>query len=117
MTELTKADSVRTLKDALAPNTATVNSVADTSEQLKTLSNDKDDTMFNHNTAFGAATDKSSTQCGGLKESTNKTDEWTLVTGKKCNKQNIRISNNLSKNNIVTLHNAFSILSLSNGPT
>ncbi len=37
MTELAKTDSVRTLKDAPAPGTATANSVADTIEQLKTM--------------------------------------------------------------------------------
>ena len=52
MTELAKADSVRTLKDAPAPGTATANSVADTIEQLKTTTSnvlreryDKDNTV------------------------------------------------------------------------
>ena len=40
MTELAKADSVRTLKDAPTPGTATANSVADTIEQLKTMTGD-----------------------------------------------------------------------------
>ena len=58
MTEVTKADLVRTLKDAWAPNTATANSVADTIEQLTTLINNKNNTVSDHNTAFGATTDK-----------------------------------------------------------
>jgi hypothetical protein len=71
MTELTKADSVRTLTDAPAPGTTTANSVADTIKQLKTMTGDilcdrynkyiKDNTMSNYNTAYGATTDNSST--------------------------------------------------------
>jgi hypothetical protein len=37
MTELVKEDSMRTLKDALPPGTATASSVVDTIEQLKTM--------------------------------------------------------------------------------
>ena len=48
-----------------------------------------------------------------MKESTNETDGWTVVTGENCNRNKITVT----KNNIVTLHNAFSILSLSNDPT
>jgi len=48
---------------------------------------------------------------GGLKESTHKTDGWKVVNGKYCNKITV------TKNNIITLHNTFSILSLSNNPT
>jgi hypothetical protein len=71
MTELAKADSVRTLKDAPAPGTATANSVADTIEKLKTMTGDilhdrydkynEDDTVSDYNTAYGATTDNSST--------------------------------------------------------
>jgi hypothetical protein len=67
ITELAKADSVRTLKAAPAPSTATANSVADTIKQLKTMTGDilhdcynkydKDDTMSDYNTAYGATTD------------------------------------------------------------
>ena len=71
MTEFAKADSVRTLKDALVPGTATANSVADTIEQLKTMTSDilhdpydeydNDDTVSDYNTAYSATTDDSST--------------------------------------------------------
>ncbi len=71
MTEMAKADSVQTLKDAPAPGTATANSVADTIEQLKTMTGDilcdpydkynKDNTVSDYNTAYGATTDDSST--------------------------------------------------------
>jgi hypothetical protein len=71
MTELAKADSVRTLKDAPVPGTATANSVVDTIKQLKTMTGnilcdcydkyDKDDTVSDYNTAYGATTDDSST--------------------------------------------------------
>ena len=37
MTELAKADSVQILKNEPTPGTATTNSVADTIEQLKTM--------------------------------------------------------------------------------
>ena len=86
MTELAKADLVRILKDAPAPDIATENAVADTIKKLKTMNG---------------------------KESTNKKDGWKVVTGKKCN----RIKITVTKNNIVTLHNAFSYFSLSNDPT
>jgi hypothetical protein len=86
MTELAKLDPVRTLKDAPAPGIATANSVADTIEKLKTMT---------------------------AKESTNKTDGWTVVTGRKCNSNKIA----MTKTNIVTLHNAYAILSLSTNPT
>ncbi len=66
MTELAKVDSVWTLKDALAPSTATANSVADTIEQLKTMTGNilrdcydkynEDDTMSDYNTAYGVTT-------------------------------------------------------------
>ena len=66
-----KADSMRTLKDAPAPGTATANSVADTIEQLKTMTGNilhdrydkynKDNTVSDYNTAYGATTDDSST--------------------------------------------------------
>jgi hypothetical protein len=71
MIELAKADSVRTLKDAPMPGTATANSVADTIKQLKTMTvnilcdsydkYNKDDTMPDYNTAYGATTDDLST--------------------------------------------------------
>jgi hypothetical protein len=71
MTELAKADSMQTLKDAPAPGTTTANSVANTIEQLKTMTGDilhdcydkydKDNTMSDYNTAYGATTDDSST--------------------------------------------------------
>ena len=71
MTELAKADSMRTPKDAPAPGTATANSVVDTIEQLKTMTGnilcdcydkyDKDDTVSDYDTAYGATTDNSST--------------------------------------------------------
>jgi hypothetical protein len=71
MTELTKTDSVRTLKDAPAPSTATANSVVDTIKQLKTMTGDifcdryntyaKENTMSDYNTAYGATTDNSKT--------------------------------------------------------
>jgi hypothetical protein len=71
MTELAKADSMRTLKDAPAPGTATANSVADTIKQLTTMTGDilhdcydkydKDNTVSDYDTAHGATTDDSST--------------------------------------------------------
>jgi hypothetical protein len=71
MTELAKADSVRTLKDAPVPDTATANSVTDTIEKLKTMTGNiirdcydkynKDDTVSDYDTAFGATTEDSST--------------------------------------------------------
>jgi hypothetical protein len=71
MTELAKADSVWTFKDAPAPGTATANSVADTIKQLKTMTGyilcdrydkyNEDDTMSDYNTAYGATTHSSST--------------------------------------------------------
>jgi hypothetical protein len=71
MTELAKVDSVQTLIDAPAPSTASANSVADTIKQLKTMTSnilcdhydkyDKDDTVSDYNTAYGAKTDDSST--------------------------------------------------------
>jgi hypothetical protein len=71
MTELAKADLVQTLKDAPAPSTTTANSVADTIEQLKTMTgnircdcydkHDKDDTVSDYNTAYGVTTDNLST--------------------------------------------------------
>jgi hypothetical protein len=71
MTELAKADSVRTLKDAPAPSTATANSVADTIKQLKTMTSNilhdhydkynQDDTVSDYNTAYGVTTDNLST--------------------------------------------------------
>jgi hypothetical protein len=71
MTELTKVDSMRTLKDAPAPCTATANSVADTIKQLKTMTSNvlrdcydkyvKDNTVSDYNTAYGATTDDLST--------------------------------------------------------
>jgi hypothetical protein len=45
-----------------------------------------------------------------LKENT---DGWKVVTGKKCSSNNLTVT----KENIVTLHNAYSILSLLNNPT
>ena len=69
MTELAKADSVRTLKDAPAPGTTTANSVADTIEKLKTMTGDvlrerydKENTMLDYDTAYSATTDSSSTK-------------------------------------------------------
>jgi hypothetical protein len=47
-----------------------------------------------------------------LKEST-KTNEWKIVSGKHCNKNNFTTTTT----NAITLHNAFTILSLSNDPT
>ncbi len=71
MTELAKSDSMRALNDAPAPGTTTANSVADTIEQLKTMTGsilcdcydkyDKDNTVSDYNTAYGATTDDSST--------------------------------------------------------
>jgi hypothetical protein len=71
MTELAKADSVRTLKDAPVPGTATANSVTDTIEQLKTMTSnilcdcydnyDEDNTVSDYNTVYGATTGDSST--------------------------------------------------------
>jgi hypothetical protein len=71
MTELAKADSVQTLKDAPAPGTATANSVADTIEQLKTMTSnilcdcydkyDEDNAVYVYDTAYGVTTDDSST--------------------------------------------------------
>jgi hypothetical protein len=71
MTELAKADSVQTLKDAPAPGTANANSVADTIKQLKTMTGnilcdcydkyDKDDTVSDYDTAYGVTTDNLST--------------------------------------------------------
>jgi hypothetical protein len=71
MTELAKADSVRTLKDTPAPGTATANSVADTIKQLKTMTGnilrdhydkyDEDNTVSDYDTAYGATTDNLST--------------------------------------------------------
>ena len=71
MTDLAKADSVRTLKDAPTPGTATANSVADTIKQLKTMTGDvlneqynKHDTVsdYDKESAYGATTDDSMCQ-------------------------------------------------------
>ena len=69
MTELAKADSVQTLKDAPAPGTTTANLVADTINQLKTMTGNvlqeqynKDDTVLDYDTAYSAKTDNSSTK-------------------------------------------------------
>ena len=76
MTELAKADLVRTLKDAPTPGTATAtaNSVADTIEQLKTMTGDVlreqydgDDTVLDYDTAYSATTDDSSTDTKSCK--------------------------------------------------
>ena len=71
MRELAKADSMRTLKDAPEPITATVNSVVDIIKQLKTMTGNilrdcydkynKDNTLSDYDTAYGATTDNSST--------------------------------------------------------
>jgi hypothetical protein len=47
-----------------------------------------------------------------LKESTD-TNEWKIVSRKRCNKSNVT----RNTTNAITLHNAFTILSLSNNPT
>jgi hypothetical protein len=47
-----------------------------------------------------------------LKESTE-TNDWKIVFGKRCNKNNVTTNTT----NAITLHNAFTILSLSNDPT
>jgi hypothetical protein len=47
-----------------------------------------------------------------LKEST-KTNDWKIVFEKRCNKYNVKTNTT----NAITLHNAFTILSLSNDPT
>jgi hypothetical protein len=47
-----------------------------------------------------------------LKEST-KTNDWKIVSRKRCNKNNVTTNTT----NTITLHNAFTILSLSNDPT
>jgi hypothetical protein len=105
MTELAKADSVRTLEDAPAPSTATANSVADTIEQLKTMTGDilrdcydkydKDDTMSDYNTAYGATTDDSSTdmkshktQCSRRGRKAKEVDDLTKTKKKKRKKIN-----------------------------
>jgi hypothetical protein len=104
-TELAKADSVRTLKDAPAPGTATANSVADTIEQLKTMTSNilcdcydmynKDNTVFDYNTAHGATTEDSSTDtknhktrrsCKGRKA--KEADDSTKTKEKKKEKNN-----------------------------
>ena len=115
LTELAKADSVRTLKDAPPPGTATANLVADTTKQLKTMTGDvlreqynKDDTVADYDTesAYGTTTDDSSM-------SKDDTDGLIVVTGKKCNSNKITVT----KENITALHNAYAILSVSNDPT
>ena len=81
MTELAKADLVRTLKDTPPPGTATANSVADTIEQLKTMTGgvlreqyNKDDTVSDYDTesAYGATTDNSSVDTKSRKSKRNK---------------------------------------------
>jgi hypothetical protein len=47
-----------------------------------------------------------------LKEST-KANEWKIVSRKRCNKNNVTTNTT----NAITLHNAFTIMSLSNDPT
>jgi hypothetical protein len=105
MTEFAKADSVRTLKDALAPGTPTVNSVADTIEQLKTMTGDilhdrydkydKDDPVSDYNTAYGATTEdlrsntknhKTQRSCKGCKA--KEADDSTKTKEKKRKKNN-----------------------------
>jgi hypothetical protein len=100
MTELAKADSMRTLKDALAPSTATANSVVDTIEQLKTMTGNilcdcydkynKDDTVSDYDTAYGATTDDSSTnmkshktQCSRKGRKAKEADDLTKTKEKK----------------------------------
>ena len=41
------------------------------------------------------------------------TDGWKVVTGKKCSSNKLTVTKNI----IITLHNAYSILSISNNPT
>ena len=93
LTELAKADSVRTLKDAPPPGTATANLVADTIKQLKTMTGDvlreqynKDDTVADYDTesAYGATTDDSSV-------SKDDTDGLIVVTGKKCSSNKLTV--------------------------
>ena len=78
MTELAKADSVQTLKDAPAPVTTTANSVADTIKQLKTMTGDvlqerydKDNTELDYDKAYGATADNSSTDTKSHKSRRN----------------------------------------------
>jgi len=101
--ELAKADSVRTLKDAPPPGTATANSVVDTIEQLNTITGDvlregynEDDTVSDYDTesAYGAATDNSSVDTKSRKSKRNKKGHKTKNTDeadakeKKKNKKN-----------------------------
>jgi hypothetical protein len=105
MTELAKADSVWTLKDASAPSTATANSVADTIEQLKTMTGDilrdcydkynEDDTVSDYDTAYGATTDNLSTNTKSHKAQRSRkgckakeADDSTKTKEKKRNKNN-----------------------------
>ena len=66
MTELAKADSVRTLKDAPVPRSATANAVAETIEKLQTMMGNvlwekyNNESISNYNTVYGATTDDSS---------------------------------------------------------
>ena len=68
MTELAKADLVRTIKKRSDRGTAAANSVADTIKQLKTMARNvlqewynKDITVSDCNTEYGATTDNSIT--------------------------------------------------------
>jgi hypothetical protein len=105
MTELAKANSVWTLKDAPAPSTATANSVVDTIEQLKTMTGDilcdpydkydEGNTVSDYDTAYGATTDNSSTNTKSHKtqrsrkgRKAKKADDLTKTKEKKRKKNN-----------------------------
>jgi hypothetical protein len=60
----------------------------------------------------GYPEDDSEWRCGGLKESTE-TKAWKIVSGKRRNKNNVTTNTT----NAIKLHNASTILSLSNNPT
>jgi hypothetical protein len=99
MTELPKADSMRTLKDAPAPGTATANSLADTIKQLKTMAGnilcdcydkDEDNTVSYYNTVYGATTGNLSTdtkshktQCSRKGHKAKEADDLTKTKEKK----------------------------------
>ena len=96
LTELAKADSVRTLKDAPPPGTATANSVADTIEQLKTMTGNvlreqynEDDTVLDYDTesAYGATTDDSSVNTKHCKSRRNRKDRKAKDTDKSATKE------------------------------
>ena len=118
LTELAKADLVRTLNDTFPPSIATANLVAVTIEQLKTMTGkvlreqyNKDNTVsdFDTESAYGATTDDASVDTKSKTSRRNRkgrkakdkdksdarkenTDGWTVVTSEKCNSNKLTVT-------------------------